>query len=88
MITDEDLDEDPELLSHFRALAIVGHSEYWSDRARDGLAAYLDSGGQVLCLSGDTLSVRVSYDADRSEMECRKIVYDDDPRWLAPAPLG
>lgn len=87
-ITDFDLTEEPALLEDYAALAIVGHSEYWTDAARQGVLDYLDRGGQVLCLSGDTLSVRVTFDETRSVMECRKIVYDDDQRWLPPERWG
>jgi hypothetical protein len=88
VITDFDLTEEPSLLRNFAALVIVGHSEYWTDEARQGVIDYLDGGGQVLSLSGDTLSVRVTFDETRSVMECRKIVYEEDPRWLAPALWG
>lgn len=88
VITDLDLHEDPELLTRFAALVIVGHSEYWTDNARQGVVDYLDGGGRVLSLSGDTLSVRVTIDKARQVMECRKIVYDEDTRWLTPAMWG
>ena len=88
VITDFDLHEEPSLLTNFAALAIVGHSEYWSDPARQGVLDYLAAGGKVLSLSGDTLSVRVTLDETRSVMECRKIVFDEDARWLPPAEWG
>ena len=88
LITDFDLHEEPALLRNFAALLIVGHSEYWTDPARQGVLDYLGSGGQVLSLSGDTLSMRVTFDQTRSVMECRKIVYGEDPRWLAPPLWG
>jgi Concanavalin A-like lectin/glucanases superfamily len=88
VLADIDLHEEPDFLDHFAALAIVGHSEYWTDEARAGVLRYLDRGGRVLSLSGDTLSVRVSFDPTGSVMEARKIVYDDDPRWLSPAMWG
>ncbi len=88
VVSDLDLHQEPGLLDHFAALAIVGHSEYWSDAARDGVLAYLDRGGRVLSLSGDTLAARVSFDPSLAVMEARKVVQDDDPRWLAPAMWG
>lgn len=88
MITDFDLNEEPGLLRDFAALVIVGHSEYWTDEARQGVIDYLDGGGKVLGMSGDTLSVRVTFDETRSVMECRKIVFEDDPRWLGPGYWG
>ena len=88
VITDIDLHEEPGLLDRFAALVIVGHSEYWTEEARQGVLDYLDRGGRVLSLSGDTLSVRVTIDKARQVMECRKIVFDDDRRWLVPAMWG
>jgi hypothetical protein len=88
IISDLDLHQEPELLDRFGALAIVGHSEYWTDEARVGVLRYLDRGGRVVSLSGDTLSVRVTFDPTLSVMEGRKIVQDDDPRWLSPAMWG
>ncbi|MEO1102226.1 MAG: N,N-dimethylformamidase beta subunit family domain-containing protein, partial [Pseudomonadota bacterium] len=41
MVSDLDLHVEPELLERFRAVAVVGHNEYWSDEARDGLERYL-----------------------------------------------
>ncbi len=88
MVTDLDLHEAPELLDGFAALAIVGHSEYWSDRARQGVIDYLKRGGKVLSLSGDTMTVRVTFDDDVSVMECRKLVDNEDARWLSPTMWG
>ncbi len=88
VITDHDLHEDPGLLKHFRALFITGHSEYWSHEARDGVEAFLDGGGDVLSLSGDSCHWRVSFDDSGTVMECRKDVDDVDPRWLSPERWG
>lgn len=87
-VTDVDLHREPGLLKNFAALAIVGHSEYWSQQARQGVLDYLAAGGKVVSLSGDTLSVRVAFNDDLSVMECRKIVFEPDARWLAPAMWG
>jgi hypothetical protein len=86
LVADDDLDEEPDLLRHFAALAIVGHSEYWTSQARRGLEDYLDAGGRVFCLSGDTLSARVSVDGN--VIECRKTVPGEDERWLEPPMWG
>lgn len=88
VVTDLDLHEEPDLLKAFRALVIVGHSEYWSDEARAGVLRFLDGGGRLLSLSGDTMTVRVTLDPERAVMECRKIVFDEDERWLPPRLWG
>ena len=67
-----DVDEDPHLLDGYQAVLIVGHSEYWSTRQYKHVQQYLDAGGNVICLSGNTLYWRVSFNEDYSVMECRK----------------
>ena len=88
LVTDEDLQQDPALLERYAALLVAGHSEYWSHEARDGVEAYLDAGGAVLSLSGDSCHWRVSFDEGGTILECRKDVDDYDPRWLSPERWG
>jgi hypothetical protein len=82
VVTDLDLHEEPGLLSRFAALLICGHSEYWTPEMRRGVSDYLAAGGNVISMSGDTLSVRVTWDADTAAIEARKVTRDDDGRWL------
>lgn len=72
VITDRDLDRNPEVLTGYQAVIINGHSEYWSVRAYDGLDAYLSAGGDALVLSGNTMFWRVSFDESNEVMEVRK----------------
>ena len=67
-----DLHQDPHLLDGYQAVMIVGHSEYWSRKQYEHVRQYLESGGNVICLSGNTLYWRVSFDEDHLVMECRK----------------
>jgi hypothetical protein len=83
-ITDFDLDDEPALLERFQALIICGHSEYWTDRMRAGLEAYLNRGGRVLSMSGNTLYWRASYDPETGVIESRKTANGEETRWLAP----
>ncbi|MFV2061920.1 MAG: N,N-dimethylformamidase beta subunit family domain-containing protein [Chloroflexota bacterium] len=88
VITDSDLHAEPELLKRFRALFVAGHSEYWSDGARAGVESFLDAGGAVLSLSGDSIHWRVTFDPSMTVLECRKEVAQSDPRWLDPQEWG
>jgi hypothetical protein len=88
VITDTDLHAEPELLKNFAALMIVGHSEYWTDSARDGVAAYLAGGGQVVSLSGNTLCWRTTFNEDLTVLESRKALTSEDERWLSPDEWG
>ncbi len=72
VITDHDLDRNPEVLDGYKAVLINGHSEYWSARAYDGLDDYLKAGGAALVMSGNTMFWRVSFDDTGEVMECRK----------------
>jgi len=81
VVTDVDLHRDPRLLEGYQVFFINGHSEYWSLPAYEGLRGFLNRGGNVICLSGNSLFWRVSFDADATVMECRKV---DAPGDQAP----
>ena len=72
VITDRDLDRNPEILKGYQAVVVNGHSEYWSARAYDGLDDYLKAGGAAVVMSGNTMFWRVSFDEGDEVMECRK----------------
>jgi len=72
VITDRDLDRNPEILKGYQAVLVNGHSEYWSARAYDGMDDYLKAGGAAVVMSGNTMFWRVSFDETGEVMECRK----------------
>lgn len=76
LLADLDVHADPDLLAAYRTVVVNGHSEYWSTPVVDGFDALLRRGGQALVLSGNTMYLRVSFDADMSVMEQRK---NDEP---------
>jgi N,N-dimethylformamidase beta subunit-like, C-terminal/FG-GAP-like repeat len=57
MITDVDLNDSPSLLStsNYYAVLLSTHSEYWTNPMFNALAKYLQDGGSVLSLSGNTM---------------------------------
>lgn len=71
VVSDRDLHDDPGLLFDYSAVFILGHSEYWSREAYDGLRDYLANGGKAFVGSGNTMFWRVSFDDD--VIECRKL---------------
>jgi hypothetical protein len=73
VLSDLDLHRDANVLDGYKALFIVGHSEYWSAEAYEAVSRYLDRGGSIVCLSGNTMFWRVSYSGDASIIECRKM---------------
>ena len=73
VLSDLDLHQDASVLDGYKVLFIVGHSEYWSAGSYEAVARYLSKGGSIVCLSGNTMFWRVSFDRDASVMECRKM---------------
>ena len=65
--------EETSLLTGYQIVVITGHSEYWSTKAYVALENYLNSGGRLMVLSGNTMFWRVSFDQLRQVMECRKL---------------
>ena len=57
MITDVDLNDNPSLVStaNYYAVLLNTHTEYWTNPMYDTLARYLQDGGSVLSLSGNTM---------------------------------
>lgn len=88
-VTDVELHSEPDLLQDFAALMVVGHSEYWSDAMRNGLADYLAAGGAVANFSGNTLYWRVTFDAASATVEARKTSRAGEADgWLPPDEWG
>jgi hypothetical protein len=57
MVADVDLNDSPWLLStaNYYAVVLSTHSEYWTGGMYDALARYMQDGGSVLSLSGNTM---------------------------------
>lgn len=72
VLTDTQLHQDRSILEGYKAVYVVGHSEYWSFEAMNAMSRYLDLGGNAIVLSGNTAFWRVSFNADASIIECRK----------------
>lgn len=51
---DDDLHDRPEMLADYAGIIIPGHSEYWTGAMRSTVERYIDGGGSVMCLSGNT----------------------------------
>lgn len=70
VIGDRDLDSSPSILSNYKTVFIIGHSEYWTKGSWCAVQSYVASGGKLIVASGNTMFWRVSYDS--SAIECRK----------------
>jgi hypothetical protein len=71
-LTDRDLETDPEALGPYRCVLLVGHSEYWSGPQRDALEAFVDQGGGLAILSGNTGFWKVRWELEGRRLVCRK----------------
>ncbi len=51
--TQHDLHRDPDLLTRYDRVLIVGHDEYWTWQMRDHLDAWIDQGGELARFGGN-----------------------------------
>lgn len=70
-IADIDMDDDTELYGA-KLLMVIGHSEYWTRRARENFDAFVSRGGSALLASGNNMWWQVRYSEDRTQMICYK----------------
>ena len=71
-LTDHDLDAEPDALSAYERVVLVGHSEYWSGPQRDRVEAFVDRGGALVILSGNTAFWKVRWEDRGRRMICHK----------------
>lgn len=72
-VTDYDLETEPGLLADYNAAIVVGHSEYWSGPQREQVDAYVDGGGNLVVLSGNTCFWKVRWEDDGDTLVCHKM---------------
>jgi hypothetical protein len=72
LYTEWDLERDPTLLDQYDIAAWAGHSEYWSSAQYETLRRFVERGGHILALSGNTAYWRVSVDLENAVIEVRK----------------
>ena len=71
--------ENPDLLAPYRLLLSVGHDEYWSAPMRDTAEAFLERGGNIAFLSGNTSFWQVRIENDDQVMVGYKYDFEKDP---------
>jgi hypothetical protein len=70
--TDYDIHSDPSLLSKYKVVVFAGHAEYWSLNQRNNLQNYINSGGKLMILSGNTSWWQVRYEDGGNTLVCYK----------------
>lgn len=74
-----DLERHADLLDHYSLVLSIGHDEYWSWGMRDALEAYINKGGNVAFMSGNTCFWQVRWEDAGDTLVCYKYWYKDDP---------
>jgi len=78
--TDRDIEVEPDVISGYSVVILVGHSEYWSAPQRDAIERYVDGGGKLAIFSGNTAFWKVRFEDDGATFVCHKWRgFEDDP---------
>ncbi len=71
IVAQSDLEDQPDILSHYRCVCFVGHDEYWTWGMRDVIDSYVEAGGKVARFAGNFLW-QCRLDASRRRQTCYK----------------
>lgn len=83
--TDHDFERDPDLLTGYSCVVLVGHSEYWSAEERRQLDHYVTDGGNLAVFSGNTGYWKVRWEDDGTTLIAHKWNGEtNDPLWADP----
>jgi len=75
----QDLEAHPDAIAEHALYVSAGHDEYWSWGMREGVDAFVDSGGNATILGGNTCFWQIRFEDDRRAMTCLKYRADEDP---------
>ncbi len=67
-----DLDIYPDLLKNYEVALLVGHNEYWSRTERLQLENFINKGGRLIILAGNTSWWQVRFEDNGKTMVCYK----------------
>jgi hypothetical protein len=76
VISQHDLHHNPDIISHYPCVALVGHDEYWSWEMRDAIEAYTGNGGNVARFGANFLW-QVRFEDDGKTQVCYKLPEND-----------
>lgn len=78
-ISDTDMD-DYRQISDSKLLMVIGHSEYWTRKARRNFDRFVDQGGNAAVLSGNTMCWQARYSNDLNQVICfRDVRFEQVP---------
>ncbi|MEQ8327192.1 N,N-dimethylformamidase beta subunit family domain-containing protein [Parvibaculum sp.] len=85
-LTDYDLEREPHALDGYKAALFVGHSEYWSRGQREEAERFVDAGGNIVILSGNTCYWQCRWEDDgRTYVAHKARAEEEDPFMADPA---
>ncbi len=84
-LTDGDLENEPRALDGYTTALFVGHSEYWSWGQRAEVERFVDAGGGVAILSGNTCYWQCRWEDEGRRFVVYKGQSDRDPVTADPA---
>lgn len=61
---------DPNILSNYKVLILVGHDEYMSRPERLQIEKFVSNGGKVIILAGNTCWLQIRYGNNQREIYC------------------
>ena len=76
--TSLDLDRDPKFLDNYNVYVTVGHDEYWSRPERNECQNFVNRGGRMMILSGNTCWWQVRHEDSLHSLVCYK-GFKNDP---------
>ena len=74
-----DLEQHPEVVDGYSMLVSVGHDEYWSWGMRDTAESFVERGGNIAFLSGNSVCWQVRFEDDGHTMVSYKADPEADP---------
>jgi hypothetical protein len=78
LLTQWDLDRQPDCITPYNCVVTVGHDEYWTGSARRALDTYIEQGGRYVRLAGNIIWQIRAEDSGRT-LVCYKYVPELDP---------
>lgn len=73
----QDIHRDPTLLRKYKVVILLNHSEYWTRKERRAFHKFVDSGGKLIILSGNTCWWQVRYENHEKTLVCYKLAHLD-----------
>ena len=78
VVTDTDLDLNPNLLKDYKLVILNTHSEYWTENALNGLDKYLDNKGSLCYLGANGLYWKVTLSDGKIECQKKSKIHESD----------